>query len=154
MALPILTDTVDAAEAMQDAFVAFWATQAVRPPLTYDNVDEDVANNALDIVTSDPEAAGEGYVLIQVLHATGTIAALGTTRFRQIGIMNLAIYVETNEGRRRTAGKIADQALNFFQTSLVAGVTFQNPRINEVGLSGRWWQVNVLSDFLYDINRS
>ena len=154
MALPTYTNTYDAVEAMQDAFVTFWGTQDIQPPLAYDNVDLDVANEDLTMTSTDPDVSGEGYSLIQVIHATGEIAALGTKRQRQIGVMNIAVYVETNKGRKRSAGKIADQALNFFQTENIAGVTFQNPRMNEVGNDGRWWLVNVTTDFIYDIVRS
>lgn len=154
MALAVKLTTWEVVEDMQQAFNVFWATQPIQPKISYDNVAEDVVNEDLTMVSSDLEVEGEGWLFLQVLHATGNIAALGTKRFRQIGVMSTSIYVENNKGRKRTGSKIADQALNFFQTTLVAGVTFQNQRINEVGSSGRWWVINVLADFLYDIDRS
>jgi len=154
LSLPTYSNTYDAVEAMQDAFTDFWGNQTIQPKLSYDNVDLDVPGTDLTMTSSDSDVSGEGFALVQVVHATGNIAALGTKMFRQIGIMNIAIYVETNKGRKRAGGKIADQALDFFQTENIAGVTFQNPRMNEVGNDGRWYQVNVTSDFLYDIVRS
>ena len=154
MALPVYTTSDAAADAMYDAFNAFWAVQPIRPKLTYDNIVEDAVDNDLTIVSSDPIVVGEGYVRIEVLHAAGQIAALGTKRHRQFGIFTAEVYAEMNIGRKRSAGRIADQALRFFQVMFVDGVTFQDPRINEVGNTGRWWQVNVLADFIYDLSRS
>ena len=156
MALPVVATTWEVVEDIQQAFNTFWLAEPIVTFLSWDNTPAEIASSGTDltIVSSDPDVAGEGFTFLQVLHAAGGIAALGTKRFRQIGIVSASIYAETNKGRKRSAGKIADQALRFFQTELIAGVTFSNQRINEVGPDGRWWQVNVLADLLYDIERS
>jgi len=155
MALPTYTTGWEAVQAMQAAFDAYWTALTVRTGVVvYDNVGNDPIDNAVPIISDDPLVSGEGILLVQVQHADGNIAALGTKMQRQLGIMSGALYVENGRGRVRTAGKLADSALNFFQTTNVAGVTFMNSRLNEVGPDGRWWQVNILADFQYDIIRS
>lgn len=154
MALPTYENTYDAVQAMQGAFHTYWSALTVRTNVVYDNLVDDPVRDAKPIVSDDPLVFGEGNLIIQVLHADGTIASLGTLLHRQIGIMSGALYVENGRGRIRTAGKLSDSVLKFFQTQNIAGVRFNNPRINEVGPDGRWWQVNVLVDFQYDIVRS
>jgi len=154
MALPTYTTTTDAVAAMQAAFNTYWGALSVRTVITWDNVPLDTVEADLSITSDDPEVFGEGYLLLQVQHADGSIAALGTKHFRQVGIMSGALYVENGRGRVRTVGKLGDSVLRFFQVTNVAGVTFQNPRLQEVGADGRWWQVNILADFQYDIVRS
>ncbi len=156
MPIPVALTTWEVVEDLQQAFNTFWLAEPIVTVLSWDNTPAEIASSGLDltITSSDPDVAGEGFTFIQVLHAGGFNAALGTKRFRQIGIMSASIYAETNKGRKRSAGKIADQALRFFQTQDVAGVSFENPRINEVGPDGRWWQVNALADLVYDIDRS
>lgn len=154
MALPTYTNSYDATAAMQAAFNTFWEALTVKTVVTFDNEALDPVSKAVPIVSDDPEVFGEGILVVQVLHSAGQIAALGTKKSRMLGIMIGTLYVENNRGRIRTAGKLADSVLRFFQTQNVAGVTFSNPRLNEVGPDGRWWQVNILTDFQYDICRS
>lgn len=154
MALPTYTTGWEAVQAMQAAFDAYWSARLLRTIVVYDNVGNDPVEKAVAIVSNDPLVFGEALLLVQVQHADGSIAALGTKKHRQMGIMSGALYVENGRGRVRTAGKLADSVLNFFQTTNVAGVTFMNPRLNEVGPDGRWWQVNIMADFQYDIIRS
>ena len=154
MALPLYAKTWEVVESMQVAFNTYWLAQPIVTVLTWDNTPLDVVKYPPTITSSDAAVSGEAYGLVQIQHADGQIAALGTRRFRQVGVMSAAFFVQNALGRLRTAGKIADQALAFFQTQNVAGVTFRNPRLQEVGADGRWWQVNVLADFQYDILRS
>jgi hypothetical protein len=154
VALPTYTTTYDAVEAMQSAFDAYWSAQPVRSVVVYDNVGLDPVQYAVPIISDDSEVQGEAVLVMQVLHSTGQIAALGTLLHRQFGFMVGALYVESGRGRVRTVGKLGDAVLKFFQTVNVAGVTFSNPRLNEVGPDGRWWQINIATDFQYDIVRS
>jgi hypothetical protein len=154
MSLPVVSTTWEVVESLQVAFNTYWQARPIVTFLSWDNVPTDVVKSNLTVVSSDPVVSGEAMVLVQIQHAAGFIAALGTRRHRQVGIMSAAVYVEKGRGRIRTAGKIADQALNFFQTQNVPGVSFRDPRIVEVGGDGKWWQVNVLAEFQYDILRS
>lgn len=154
MALPTYSTSWEAVQALQGAFSTYWTGLPLRTVVVYDNEGNDPVANAVPITSNDPQVSGEGILLIQVLHADGKISALGTKMHRMSGLMVGTLYVENGRGRVRTAGKLSDSVLNFFQTENVAGVTFRNSRLNEVGPSGRWWQVNVLADFQYDIVRS
>ena len=153
MALQATTYAVDSL--IQKAFSDFQLTQAIRPKITWDNVGFNPANDATAVVSSDSQVTGKGWILFQVLHADGLIAALGTRMFRHIGILAASIYFETNRGRIRTTGKIDDQVLDYYQTvDDPAGVLKLNPRKVAVGSDQQgWWQVDVFADFQYDIIR-
>lgn len=130
------------------------STQPIQPVIIYDNEGFNPANDAAKVVTTDPQVTGKGWILFQVLHSDGEIAALGTSINRHSGILGAAVYFENNKGRIRSSSKIADQILNFFQTVDVAGVRKTSPRKVAVGSDRQgWWQVNVLADFQYDIKR-
>ena len=153
--MPAAANTYEAVDDLQSSFNTYWATQPIRPLLGWDGVAVDAVKDDLTITSSDPEVQGEGYVLVSVNHADGIIAAQGTRFFRQIGVFSAAVFVATNRGRVRTAGKIADQALAFMQQEQPnTFAVFRSPRINEIGPDGRWWRVDVLTDFEYDIFRS
>lgn len=154
MALPVYSTTWEADQAMQSAFNTYWTALTVRSSLTWDNVPLDTIKDPVPLISDDPLVSGEGFGVVQIQHADGRIASLGTQHFRAIGIMSVALYVENGRGRRRTSAILADNALRFFQVTNVEGVTFASPRKNEVGSDGRWWLTNILADFQYDVIRS
>jgi hypothetical protein len=152
MAIQSTTWEVDAS--IQRAFYDFMVLQPIQPKIIWDNVGFAPANDATAVVSTDTQVTGKGWILFEVLHDEGEIAALGTTMNRHEGTLSASIYFETNRGRVRSTAKIADQILDFYQTVDVAGVLKRFPRKETIGsdLQG-WWQVNVLADFQYDIVR-
>ena len=153
--MPIQANTWEVDASIQEAFSNFMATQAIRPVIIYDNVGFNPVNDAVPVVSTDPLVTGKSWILFQLLHADGEIAALGTKMNRHFGILGASIYFETNKGRKRSTSKIADQILDYYQTvDDPAGVLKFNPRKVTVGSDQKgWWQVNVLADFQYDIIR-
>jgi len=152
MAIQATTYEVDSS--IQKAFSDFMATQPIQPIIIWDNVGFNPANDATPVKSSDPQVTGKGWILFQLLHADGLIAALGTTMNRHSGILGASVYFETNKGRIRSTAKIADQILDFYQTVEVLGVRKTNPRKAVIASDRQgWWQVNVLADFQYDIIR-
>ena len=152
--MPIAAATYEVDSSIQKAFSDFMVTQPIQPKIIWDNVGFNPANDATPVTSTDPQVTGKGWILFQLLHAEGEIAALGTTINRHVGVLGASIYFETNRGRIRSTSKIADQILNFYQTVDVAGVRKYNPRKVAVGSDRQgWWQVNVLADFQYDIKR-
>jgi hypothetical protein len=152
MAIAATTYAVDTS--IQKAFSDFMATQAIQPKIIWDNVGFNPANDASAVVSTDPQVTGKGWILFELLHNDGQIAALATTMNRHEGFLVASIFFETNRGRIRSTSKIADQILNFYQTVDIAGVLKRNPRKDTVGTDRQgWWQVNVLADFQYDVIR-
>lgn len=146
----MLGSTPEAVDNMQNTFRTFWSAQTIQPKIAFDNVDFDNLNEDLTVTGLNAES----FVLLQVIHATGEIAALATKMHRQIGILQVVVYADANSGRERAAGLVADQALRFLQAETIPNVRLRNPGMNEVGASGKWWQINVSAEFSYDINRS
>ena len=130
-------------------------TQAIQPTIIWDNVGFNPANDAVAVTSTDPVVTGKAWILFQILHEDGAIAALGSQMNRHEGILGASIFFETNRGRQRSTSKIADQILEYFQTvDDPAGVRKTFPRKETVGSDTvGWWQVNVLADFQYDILR-
>ena len=120
----------------------------------FDNVGDDPVANTRPVVSNDPVVSGEAVLVLQITHTDGGIAALGTRRFRMGGLIAGRLFVETGRGRVRTSGKLGDSVLAFLQTHNVPGFVFSDQRLSEVGVSGRWWQVNIVANFQYDIVRT
>lgn len=152
--MPIALTTWEVDSSIQKAFYDFMQLQAIQPTIIWDNVGFNPANDAVPVTSTDAQVTGKGWILFQVLHGDGEIAALGTLMNRHEGILSAAIFFETNRGRIRSSAKIADQILDFYQTVDIAGVRKMSPRKETVGSdSVGWWQVNTLADFQYDILR-
>jgi len=152
MAIQATTYEVDSS--IQQAFSNFMATQPIRPTIIWDNMGFNPANDAVPVSSDDAQVSGKGWILFELLHAYGEIAALGTTMNRHIGVLGASVYFETNRGRIRSTAKIADQILNFYQTVDIPGVRKSSPRKVAIGSDRQgWWQVNVLANFEYDIIR-
>lgn len=76
--------------------------------------------------------------------------ALGTQRYERSGILFTQIFIPIGKGlsEGHALSKIVADAFEGQATS--NGVWFRNTRINEVGVDGDWYQINVLTDFIYD----
>jgi len=156
MPIPSVATTWEQVEDIQQSFNTFWLAEPIVTFLSWDNTPAEITDSgvSLAVTSSDPDVSGEAFTVMQILHAGGSNAALGTKRFKQIGVITAAVYAEANKGRKRSAGKIADQALRWMQTQDVAGLSLENQRLNEIGLDGNWYRINVVTDFVYEIHRS
>lgn len=87
-------------------------------------------------------------------HITGAQSTLarfdGKSRFKREGIIAVQIFTPSGEGLSRSyeLGNIITNA--FEGVSTLNDVWFRNTRINEIGPESNWYQLNVLSDFIYD----
>ena len=106
-----------------------------------------------DVVEGVP--ASGAWARIVVRHNTGGAATIGgetgNRRFRHAGIVMVQIFTEHADGQVLSdlLAEIANDAFEGEVTS-PGRVIFRNVRINEVGLDGQWFQVNVLAEFEYD----
>ena len=118
-------------------FVDAWGTLTNEPTIKYDNDDR-----------SDVEALTE-WVGFSWQENVGDIAALGSTMFRQSGVIIVEIYTAAGRGTRRM-DELKDLALQAFHTAPPGNVRYRRPTPLYVGPSGKWFQQNVTVEFEYD----
>lgn len=92
---------------------------------------------------------------IQIRHTTAEQASfgqvLGERRFRKLGIVTVQIFALMPAGNLTEAEGLAAVARSAFERRETPNhVWFRNVRINEVGVEGTHFQMNVLADFEYD----
>lgn len=107
---------------------------------------------AWDDVSSEVPATDTPWARVTLKHATGRQASLsgvtGTQRFRQTGTIHIQIFSPVGQGKSE-AYQLAQTVVNAYRDARL-DVWFRNARLNEVGASGAFEQVNVLTDFSYD----
>jgi hypothetical protein len=87
-------------------------------------------------------------------HSTGNQASLtgcanGEQRWNNQGIVFVQIFAPVGDGSS-AAYDAAQIVVNAFRDAKGSEVWFRKSRINEIGNSGAFEQINVLSDFTYD----
>lgn len=77
----------------------------------------------------------------------------GKRRFTSVGTLTTQIFAISGTGLSSAdeLSMVLLEALDGKRTA--SGVWLRNARMNEVGPSGHWFQVNVLADFMYDTLR-
>jgi len=88
-----------------------------------------------------------------IRHATGAQASLagenGARRWARTGTVYIQVFAPVGDGSK--AGYEAAQiVVNAFQASRHENVWFRDVRMNELGTSGAFEQLNVLATFSYD----
>lgn len=133
-----------ARDEMLSVFRTAW--QAAQPiaPVQYPNVGQALA---------PPKTQGP-WARVVVAHATGgqrTLAGeAGTRRFGRVGILTAQIFAPVGGGTD-LAYNLAQLVVDAYEgQSTPGGAWFRNTRVNEVGVSDGWFQLNVLVDFDYD----
>lgn len=99
---------------------------------------------------------GTPWAKVTIRHTLGSQASLssdtGLRRFEKIGIVTCQIFtpLETGSGLVQ-AERLAQVAKKAFEgKSTSSAVWFRSVRINEAGVDGPWFQMNVISEFQYD----
>lgn len=106
-----------------------------------------------DIAQEIPESGA--WARIAVRHNIGGAATLGgevgNRRFRHEGIVSVQVFTEHSDGLV-LSDELTTIAKDAFEGEVTSPgrVIFRNVAINEVGLDGQWFQVNVLAEFEYD----
>ncbi len=88
-----------------------------------------------------------------VRHVTSELVALvsdaGARRYTKQGLLTIQLF--TPSDGLVSADAIVDQLeIAFRGADTPNGVWFRDPRSNEIGVEGPWFQTNVLIDFRYD----
>lgn len=105
--------------------------------------------------SQSPPAADEAYARIVVRHTNSnqsTFGVSGARRFTRFGLVTVQVFAPISQGGGLTfaenAAIIARDAFEGVGTD--SGIWFRNVRIQEIGLSGAWYQMNVVIEFSYD----
>ena len=104
--------------------------------------------------SSSPPATQDPWTRVQVRHTTDSQASLtgglGQTLYTATGVLTIQLFVPIGEGLVR-GRQLARSVRNAYRgISTPRQVWFRNARINEVGIDGDWFQLNIIVDFEYD----
>jgi hypothetical protein len=108
----------------------------------------------LDIQQIPPQ--GVPFARATVHHIEGRQSTLGNSQgkntYERIGILTFQVFGPLGSGKGLTiAESLANIALNAFEgTASPGGIWFGNCRVNEVGVTDGWFQINVVVEFTYD----
>ena len=129
---------------IQTLLKAAWDTTGF--PLKYQNV-----KGAAD----PPPSTTTPWARSTIQHTPGGQVSLsggvgGAKRWQKNGFLTVQIFVPAGEGLSEAyaLAKTVEDAFAGVETP--SAVWFRNPRINEVGPDGEWYQVNFVVDFTYD----
>lgn len=134
----------EARDAMQSMFATAWNAQTPPVPvLAYDDKP----------FTTPPGT--HSWARVSIIHNKGiqaTLGAIGSRRFRKLGIIVVQIFSPSGGGLT-VNDALVKIAIDTFEgkNTKPDGVTFLNVRSQEIGTSGSWFQTNVTSQFEYDI---
>lgn len=121
-------------------FQTYWlASGESAVPLAWDNVDF--------------KTAGTEFVLVQLQHTTGTIAALGNEKYRREMLLTFNIWTVEGKGKRRS-DEIAEAVLGYIETFALSVFRVREPGFNEIGVVDGYYQSSVIAIIEYDALRT
>lgn len=123
---------------IESLFATEWAL-GPNTPVEYDNSDYD-------------PSTGVPYVTLTVQSGTAFQADLGkaTNTYRHNGLIIVQVHTPVDEGSAVARG-LADEVAAIFRTRFVgAGIITKTPDFDRVGVSGAYYQINVLIQFHRD----
>lgn len=99
-----------------------------------------------------PPTEDTAWARVKLQHTFGQQATLagetGTRRFDRRGVVTISIFVPVGGGQTK-AYELAQMVANAYEDAKL-DVWFRNTRIREMGASGAFEQMDVLSNFHYD----
>ncbi len=129
--------------------------------MTADEVDQAVATAfrtawggttpiAWDNVPFDSESRTE-FARLSLQHISGELVELAGSMFRRQAVLFVQVFTAANAGKSR-ALQLGEQAMAIFEArpGPVSGVRFRRVGLQDVGLDGRFYQVNVSAAVEYD----
>lgn len=131
-------------------FKTYWDAET---PGVNGSVIPDVDWPGVGLPSVPPAAAA--WARIRVKHATSRQTTFGTTgnrRFTRPGLVSVQVFSPLDKGIGLSlAEKLAIIARDAFEgRSTATGIWFRNVRIQEIGPSDAWYQMNVIAEFQYD----
>jgi len=105
-----------------------------------------------DVSVDTPSESNAAWATVRALWTLGRQRghSIGPKRYEREGIVTVQIFTPFGSGLSQSdsLAKIAYDSFEGVDTP--NGVWFRNVRVNTVGHSGEWFQVNVIADFIYE----
>jgi hypothetical protein len=86
---------------------------------------------------------------VLVFPGTSETAAIGTTKYRNLGVVIVELFVPMGETDEDLIDK-ADDVVGFFRGATLSGVVLRTPSIQRVGEDGGFYQFTVTTPYHYD----
>ncbi len=123
---------------IESRFATAWASTT---PIAYQNV------------AFTPPATGS-WVRLAILNGDAQQASLGSgqadTLYRQAGVISVSVFTNLNQGTN-AARALADQAAAVFRgVDFGSGIKCRAPRIADVGVDGKFYQMDVSVPYYRD----
>lgn len=146
MSLPTFTTARDAIQGL------FWAAWQLLAPAQNGGALPEVQWQGVE---EEPADATAPFARVTIRHGTSrqsTFGHTGARRFVRPGIVTVQVFSPISRGGGLTlAQNLAIIARDAFEgVGTADGIWFRNVRIQEIGLSGAWFQMNVTAEFEYD----
>lgn len=131
-------------DTIRTAFAAVWTGAG-------ESIDSVAWNN----VSFNP-AALDDYVFLDLAHASGELASLGTgneVQVRRTAIFAAQIFVKHNTGQARV-DDLSEIVLDFLESAKLTGIRIRDISMTEAGRINDWFQVNINAQVDYDSYRT
>lgn len=111
------------------------------------------SNVAWDDLPAATPASEAVWARVSIQHATGTQGSLageqGVRRWDNRGVLIVQVFAPVGDGKKKVR-EAAQVVVNAYRGAKDGSVWFRNTRMNEIGASGAFNQINVITDFQYD----
>jgi hypothetical protein len=108
---------------------------------------------AYDDLPASKPSGQSAWARASITHATGGQGSLsnesGVRRWDRTGVLSVQVFAPVGDGIK-TCYALATLVSSAFESSQGSDVWFRNVRLNEAGVDGAFYQINVLADFSYE----
>ena len=130
-----MTTVSDAKKELLSAFTTAWAS---RTPVTFDN----------ESFNPPSDGAWLRTVIRNTDSAQETLGRVTNRKFERIGVVLTQVFTPSNGGTSE-ADALSMAVRDIFEGTRIGGVVLNNVVIREIGVDGKWYQVNVEASFFY-----
>lgn len=140
-------------EARDEILGLFWVKWSTDTPAL--NSGNPITVEWQGVDSQNPPAANEPFARVTLRHGRSrqaTFGPKGGRRFTRIGLVTVQVFSPLSGGGGLSfAEDLAIIARDAFEgEGTDSGIWFRNARTQEVGLSGSWYQMNMVIEFEYD----
>lgn len=117
----------------------------------WEGADGDITRVRWDDNPGTVPSGEAAWARVTIKHSGGPVRAFGEQRalYSNTGTLWIQIFTPVG-GANVTAYALAHKVLIAYRAARNEGVSFRDTRLKEVGVSGAFEQINVLTDFSYD----
>ena len=130
-----MTTVNSARESVYAQFISDWASTT---EVTLDNENYDPPS----------DASWVRLIMRNNVTAQQTLAPVGFRKFNRFGIVFVQVFTKSDTATS-TSDTLTSKARDVFEGKRLGGVDFRDVTIREIGVDGKWFQVNVEAPFDY-----